>query len=176
MWTELNICESGRQMGCYRTFSFMVIKWGLLSRAPGILMVPFQEGIVKPTVSWFHALSQNPKWLFHNPPTRSLGLLSPLWMNLLWLLLSSSPCLSAIRDSPHIDMVLQFRGAVSVLGEQMLLGGGRCNSAWHPLLSLGHSQIFSSWFCLESEILKWKYQYVFHWQKRWAVLMKADMR
>lgn len=137
MWTELNICESGRQMGCYRTFSFMVIKWGLLSRAPGTLMVPFQEGIVNPTVSsaWFHALSQNPKWLFHKPPTRSLGLLSPLWMNLLWLLLSSSLCLSAIRDSSRIDTVLQFRGAVSVLGEQMLLGAG-ADATVHGTLSL----------------------------------------
>lgn len=54
------------------------------------------------------------------------------------------------------------------LGNRCCWGLGRCNSAWHPLLSLGHSQIFSSWFCLESKIFKWKYQYVFHWQKQWA--------
>lgn len=177
MWTELNICESGRQMGCYRTFSFMVIKWGLLSRAPGTLMVPFQEGIVNPTVSsaWFHALSQNSKWLFHKLPTRSLGLLSPLWMNLLWLLLSSSLSVPS-EIHPVLIRFFSLEEQFQYLGNRCCWGLGRCNSAWHPLLSLGHSQIFSSWFCLESKIFKWKYQYVFHWQKQWAVLMKADMR
>lgn len=99
-----------------------------------MLLVPFREGGV---IVQFHTLSQNLKRLFHNLPTRALGLSSPPWMNPPWILFSSSPGL--IRDSSHTAMVLHYRGAILVLGEHT---GGIRALTWDGMM---HGTAPSAW-------------------------------
>lgn len=114
MWTELSICKNWVTDGLFGAVSFMVIKWGLLKQNTWDVGGPFPGRNCKPHTIQCRVPYVSPEFQVTFPPPQPGPWVSPpLGMKPPWtLVVSSSPHLSIIRDSPHTAVVFHWWGAV----------------------------------------------------------------